>query len=39
MELRLLQYFLMVAREGTISQAAQVLHVSQPSLSRQLNKQ
>lgn len=38
MELRLLQYFLMVAREGTISQAAQVLHVSQPSLSRQLKK-
>lgn len=36
MELRPLQYFLMIAREGTISGAAQVLHVSQPSLSRQM---
>lgn len=36
MELRHLQYFLMVAREGTISGAASVLHVSQPSLSRQM---
>ncbi len=36
MELRQLQYFLMIAREGTISGAAQVLHLSQPSLSRQM---
>lgn len=36
MELRHLQYFLMIAREGTISGAAQVLHLSQPSLSRQM---
>ncbi|OUP39534.1 LysR family transcriptional regulator [Olsenella sp. An188] len=36
MELRHLQYFLMVAREGTISGAAAALHVSQPSLSRQM---
>ncbi len=36
MELRPLQYFLMIAREGTISGAAHVLHVSQPSLSRQM---
>lgn len=38
MELRQLQYFLMVAREGTISGAAAVLHVSQPSLSRQMQE-
>ena len=38
MELRPLQYFLMIAREGTISGAAQVLHVSQPSLSRQMKE-
>lgn len=38
MELRPLQYFLMVAREGTISGAAQVLHISQPSLSRQMQE-
>ncbi|WP_139652126.1 LysR family transcriptional regulator [Raoultibacter phocaeensis] len=36
MELRVLQYFLMIAREGTISDAASALHVSQPTLSRQI---
>lgn len=36
MELRVLRYFLAVTREQTISGAAQYLHVSQPSLSRQL---
>lgn len=36
MEFRILQYFLMVAREGTISDAAAALHVSQPTLSRQI---
>jgi DNA-binding transcriptional LysR family regulator len=36
MELRVLQYFLAVAREQSISGAAQSLHLSQPTLSRQL---
>ena len=36
MELRVLQYFLMVAREENITRAAQQLHVTQPTLSRQL---
>lgn len=36
MELRVLQYFLAVAREGSISGAAEALHLSQPTLSRQL---
>ena len=36
MELRVLRYFLTVAREGTISGAAEFLHLSQPTLSRQL---
>lgn len=36
MELRVLQYFLMVTREENITRAAEQLHISQPSLSRQL---
>ena len=36
MELRLLQYFLAVAREESITKAADVLHVTQPTLSRQM---
>ena len=36
MELRVLQYFLAVTREQSISGAAQFLHLSQPTLSRQL---
>ncbi|SCJ55775.1 Hca operon transcriptional activator [Anaerotruncus sp. 2789STDY5834896] len=35
-EIRVLQYFLAVAREETISGAAESLHLSQPTLSRQL---
>ena len=36
MELRVLRYFLTVAKEGNISRAAHTLHVTQPTLSRQL---
>lgn len=36
MELRVLQYFLAVAREQNISAAAQSLHLTQPTLSTQL---
>ncbi|MEQ2443271.1 LysR family transcriptional regulator [Pseudoflavonifractor sp. CLA-AP-H29] len=38
MELRVLQYFLAVAREQNISAAAQSLHLTQPTLSRQLRE-
>ncbi len=36
MELRVLEYFLAVTREQSISGAAEVLHLSQPTLSRQI---
>ncbi|MGP7815630.1 LysR family transcriptional regulator [Niallia sp. 01092] len=36
MEFRVLRYFLTVAREGSITAAANFLHVTQPTLSRQL---
>lgn len=36
MELRVLKYFLTVAQEENISHAADILHVTQPTLSRQL---
>lgn len=36
MELRVLEYFLALTREGSVSAAAEALHVSQPTLSRQL---
>ena len=37
MELRVLRYFLTIAREGSITNAANVLHVTQPTLSRQIH--
>lgn len=36
MEVRVLKYFLTVAREENITRAAEILHISQPALSRQL---
>ena len=36
MEIRLLRYFLAVAQEESISKAADILHITQPTLSRQL---
>lgn len=38
MELRVLKYFLTVATEGNITRAADILHVTQPTLSRQLKE-
>ena len=38
MDIRTMQYYLAVVREGTISAAAQALHVAQPSLSRQMKE-
>ena len=36
MEIRVLRYFLTIAREGSITNAANFLHVTQPTLSRQI---
>lgn len=36
MDIRLLNYFLVVAKEENITKAANVLHVTQPTLSRHL---
>ena len=36
MDIRVLQYFLAVVREENITKAAQLLHITQPTLSRQL---
>lgn len=36
MDIRVLRYFVAIAQEQNISHAAQILHVSQPALSRQI---
>lgn len=38
MEIRVLKYFLMAAREENITKAAELLHITQPTLSRQLQQ-
>jgi len=38
MDLRVLRYFLTVVREESIVRAAEVLHLTQPTLSRQLKE-
>lgn len=38
MDIRVLQYFLAVAREESITRAAETLHMTQPPLSRQLKE-
>ena len=36
MEIRVLRYFIEIAREGSMTAAAEVLHVSQSALSKQM---
>ena len=38
MEIRVLRYFLTVAREQNMTRAAEHLHVTQPTLSKQLKQ-
>ena len=38
MDIRILKYFLTVAKEENITRAAEILHISQPSLSQQLKE-
>lgn len=38
MEIRILRYFLTLVREESITKAAEVLHITQPTLSRQLSQ-
>ena len=36
MEIRVLRYFITIARESSITRAAELLHITQPTLSRQI---
>ena len=36
MEIRVLRYFLTIVREESITRAAEALHITQPTLSRQI---
>lgn len=38
MEIRVLRYFLAIAREGSITNASNSLHITQPTLSRQIKE-
>ncbi|MBR3310867.1 MAG: LysR family transcriptional regulator [Solobacterium sp.] len=38
MELRILRYFLMITKTENITKAAELLHITQPTLSRQIRK-
>lgn len=38
MEIRVLRYFLTVVHEGGINRAAEILHITQPTLSRQISQ-
>lgn len=38
MEIRVLRYFLTVVREESITRAAEVLHITQPTLRRQFSQ-
>ena len=38
MEFRVLKYFLVIAREKNITRASKLLHITQPTLSRQIQQ-
>ena len=38
MEVRILRNFIVIAREGNMTRAAERLHISQPALSKQMKE-